>query len=309
MVSVVTPHRNDLKGIENIYDSLRNQTTPNWELIVVDDFSDSDIQEKLRMFSETILDSRVKIFFNEVKTNPAYCRNKGVQHAGYSNLVFLDSDDTITAKFIENRTVPVQEFIVYKNFHIINDNKKTALFSPIEDDFLAHFLQAKFSWQTTAILWNKAFFVKIGKFNEELILLEDIELSIRALVQGTNYKVLLDNELDFYYYVKSINIEKRNVEKVCDSVKDFVVILIRNSNFEIAQIHQLISYYYLCIRYLHRSGNRKESRFAKQVAEVFYKGKIMTWKAYCIALGLLFCYENGWIGKELFIRTNRYFFK
>lgn len=309
MVSVITPHRNDLTGIQRILGYLNLQTSDKWEWIIIDDCSDIEVQEELNFFISNLKDIRIKIALNENKKSASGCRNIGVDLATYSTMVFLDSDDTITNKFIENRSVEVKEFKVFKNFKTIDGKNKTELFSKIDSHYLENFLMAKFAWQTTAILWNKDFFIKIGKFNESLILLEDIELSIRALLRGSDYDVHNNTEIDFYYYVKPIDIEKRNVEKVCSSVVLFIDTVSEYLARDSKKSHFLKGYYYLCIRYLHRSNSSKDSLLVENVLRNLYSKDIVTIIKYNIGMFLLRLYKFRLISNNLFLRTNRYYFK
>lgn len=309
MVSVITPHRNDLAGIRKIFGYLNLQTSNKWEWIIVDDCSDIDVQEGLSVFIGNLKDSRIKISLNQNKKNAAGCRNIGVGLATYSTIVFLDSDDLITDKFIENRSIEIKEFKVFKNFKTINNKNETELFSKIEAHYLENFLMAKFAWQTTAIVWNKDFFIRIGKFNERLILLEDIELSIRALFKGSDYDVYSNKEIDFYYYVKPVDIKKRNVEIVCASVDLLIDTVFGYLPYDSKKSYHLKGYYYLCIRYLHRSNERKDISLVEDVLRNLYSKKIVTIARYGIGMLLLKLYRLRLISNDLFLKTNRYYFK
>ena len=53
---------------------------------------------------------------------------------------------------------------------------------------------------------------QLNILEQELKRLQDIELSIRALLLGTNYQVI-DNKVDFFYCVAPIDIKKRPVKE------------------------------------------------------------------------------------------------
>lgn len=204
-ISIITPHFNDIKGILNIKECLSAQTSDLWEWIIVDDCSDKEVQEKLKAISDN--SEKITVILNNTKTNASFCRNLGADKAKYNKLIFLDADDTILPDFVKNRLVEVKEFTVFQNFRV---QRKGGLgyFKGVMDNFKVNFLRANFGWQTTCVLWDKDFFFKIGKFDANLKLLQDVELVIRAMLEGSNYKIITNNEVDFYYDAPPIDVKK-----------------------------------------------------------------------------------------------------
>jgi len=308
-LSVITPHYNDFSGVKKIHDYLMSQSSEHWQWIIVDDCSDAEVKNNLIVFFENNVSSKIKIIFNELKTNASTCRNLGVEYAIYDNLVFLDSDDKITENFVKNRIIEVEEFAVFLNFNIFNSTGETKLFSNVKSDFSDHFLNANFVWQTTAVLWNSSFFKKLGKFNTSLILLEDIELSIRALISGDKFEILNNSDIDFYYYAKPIDVKQRTVAKVATSVNQLVENITTDFELNEIQLKKLKAYYFLSVRYLVRSGSKKDIKYVKSNLKLFISKKCITFLQYSIGVILLWAYSKKLISNTLFLKTNRYFFK
>lgn len=305
MISIITPHRNDLGGLQNILDCLKQQTVSNWEWIIVDDYSEGFIRQSLQQFLKANSHFPIDIVFNKACLGPSSARNIGAKKTSSQSFVFLDSDDTIGVKFVENRLLKVSDFIVFSNMNKINQlGTEETRFSEIRSDFLENFLKARFSWQTTAILWNKTFFNHIGGFNDELFLLEDIALSAKALILGKDYKVLIDNEIDFYYLTKTINFNYRTFKLVSKSVElliDAVVPLLdsRSKMF-------LKNYYYLSIRYFKRDDKASKRRLLRHL--IFFKNlKIINSFEFISAVLLIF--TSNLLSKNLFLKMNRKLFK
>ncbi|TCK68829.1 glycosyltransferase involved in cell wall biosynthesis [Winogradskyella wandonensis] len=307
-LSVITPHFNDFKGIQRVYECLKKQTSSNWEWIIVDDYSDTPVRQLLKDYFREKSSENIKLVFNDSKTNASVCRNVGVEESNYDKLVFLDSDDIILEDFISNRLVEINDFVVFRNFNTINNKGETKLFSTVSSDFLNHFLQAKFIWQTTAVLWNKEFFVKIGKFNPDLNLLEDIELSIRGLMLSTNYKVL-DNKVDFLYSVSPINTKKRSVDSLCSAVNYLIGYMHDSCQLNKRQRDLVTGYYYLCVRYFNRSTTKGDIVYVQNSLTEFYKKKYMSYLSYLRALSFIKLYKMNLISSDLFLRLNRRFYK
>lgn len=308
-ISIVTPHHNDVEGIKRISEKLSKQTSNQWEWIIVDDCSSFEAQQLLEEFVNNQLFGEMKLILNKEKTNASYCRNKGANEADFEKLVFLDSDDDFSIDFVANRLVSVDDFVVFLNFNSINGKGEIFPFSNIKSDFLDNFLQAKFAWQTTAVLWNKFFFKKIGGFDDNLPLLEDVEISIRGLLMGEKYLVNTNCDVDFFYFVKPIDIKKRNVEKVCRSVDYLVKSITTNFELDKKKLRLLKGYYFLCIRYLCKSNDINDVQFVKSSLAIFYSEKCISFSELFLAKFLLTLYKRKMITNSFFLKINRHFFK
>lgn len=308
-ISIITPHYNDVEGIKRIYEKLSKQTSTQWEWIIIDDCSSIEIQYLLKEFVNTQICSKIRLVLNDENKRASYCRNRGANEAIFEKLLFLDSDDDISIDFVKNRLIHVDDFVVFLNFNCINDKGGNFPFSNIKSDFLDNFLQAKFAWQTTAVLWNKYFFNKIGGFDGNLPLLEDIEISIRGLLMSEEYRVDTNCDVDFYYFVKPIDIKKRNVEKVCKSVDYFVKSITSKFELDRKKTQLLKGYYFLCTRYLCKSNDINDVQFVKSSLTIFYSAKCISLRELFLAQFLLHLYKRKMITNTFFLKINRYFFK
>lgn len=308
MISIITPHYNNFSGLENLLVCLKNQKSNEWEWIIVDDLSSREELDKLKHFEEENKGLNVRIFFNSHKQNASVCRNQGAALASHNVLVFLDSDDTISSEFVLNRRLEVKEFIVFQNILVVNKTSSTP-YSKIKNDFLNNFLKAKFAWQTTSILFNKQFFISIGGFDQNLKLLQDVELSIRILLVGSNYEILTNNEVDFFYRVNPIDIKKRTFEKVTDSVNYLIRKSTSKFNLSKEQKRIMSSYYFLSVRYFVKSSLSHDKRLVKNCLKTFYEEEIIGLNLYLTGKLLIKCYYWKLITKDQFINSNRFFFK
>ncbi|MEM5564587.1 glycosyltransferase family 2 protein [Psychroserpens sp. AS72] len=307
-LSIITPHYNEFDGLKRIYNCLQEQTDNGWEWIVVDDFSDNNIILKIEEWINDINENRIQFIKNTSKTNGSVCRNQGAEASCYNNLVFLDADDYISKDFVLNRALEFNEFAVFKNFAVVANNTIHTKGSSLNINYLDFFLNAKFIWQTTAILWKKPFFMEIGQFEPNLERLQDVELSIRALFVGTNYKVV-DNVVDFYYCAKPISLKHDIVRKSCESVRFLILKIHSTYSLDVRKQGLLKSYYYACVKNLHRSKNRQDVVYLKESLKLFYTKKYINTIQYFFGFALLILYKYHLISDSLFIKTNRYFFK
>lgn len=97
LVSVVIPCYNQGRFLADTLDSVRAQTYPQWECVIVNDGSTDDTRAVAQRYAG--LDARFKYIEQENRGLPG-ARNRGLREASGAYLQFLDSDDVIgDAKF------------------------------------------------------------------------------------------------------------------------------------------------------------------------------------------------------------------
>lgn len=99
LVSIIIPTYNEEKCIEDCLISLKKQSYPNQEIIVVDDGSTDKSIEIAKKLNVKILTQNHK--------GPGTARNLGASHATGEVLVFVDSDMTFEKDFIKDLTKPI----------------------------------------------------------------------------------------------------------------------------------------------------------------------------------------------------------
>jgi peptidoglycan/xylan/chitin deacetylase (PgdA/CDA1 family) len=100
-VSVVIPAHNAAATIAETIESLRDQTCPNWEAIVVDDGSRDETATIAARFAER--DARIRIV-NQPQMGVSAARNTGISLAHFDWLLFLDADDWLLPPHLERLT-------------------------------------------------------------------------------------------------------------------------------------------------------------------------------------------------------------
>lgn len=89
LVSVIMPAYNAGAYIANSINSVLRQTYPEWELIIVDDCSKDNTCEII----QSIKDTRIRLFQNDVNSGAAVSRNRALREAKGTWIAFLDGDD------------------------------------------------------------------------------------------------------------------------------------------------------------------------------------------------------------------------
>lgn len=208
MISVICPIFNKELYLAETIESVIQQSSDLWELILVDDGSaDNSIniaKQYADNYSSISLYER-KTVNSELKGANA-CRNIGANHAKGDWLVFLDADDIMLPNCIENRLQQIRLTDEYFNMMIfkvayakghpaqVYDNKATSNdivlalnkgAQAIKDIYLRKFLKFDLPWHTTGVVWKKSFFFEIGGFNRNYQRLQDPEIHTRALLEDS----------------------------------------------------------------------------------------------------------------------------
>lgn len=134
MLSIITPVYNSAKCIEKICKSLGEQTNTDFEWIIVDDCSeDEEYNQIVNMVNNT--NYNYIIIRSETNGGPGSARNIGLKNCSGEYVVFVDSDDTVSADFVETiEKIAMEQVsdIILFDFARINQNKKVC-FNKIEN--------------------------------------------------------------------------------------------------------------------------------------------------------------------------------
>ena len=99
MISVIVPIYNVEEYLEECLDSIKNQTYTNIEVILVNDGSTDASKEICKRYCSK--DNRFKLI-NQENHGQSVARNKGVANSTGEFITFVDSDDVVSAKYLEN---------------------------------------------------------------------------------------------------------------------------------------------------------------------------------------------------------------
>lgn len=98
LITVIVPVFNGAPYLSRCIDSILNQTYDNLQILIVDDGSKDNSLDIARKYEAE--DRRVRVFHQENQGVSA-ARNKGIQNADGSYVVFIDGDDYIASNMIE----------------------------------------------------------------------------------------------------------------------------------------------------------------------------------------------------------------
>ncbi len=125
-ISVIMPVYNTSQYLRRSIESVLNQTYKDFELICINDGSTDNSLEILQEYATH--DPRIKII-NQENSGAGYSRNKGIEKASGTYLSFIDADDWIDIKFLENALYTAKHYkadIVEttKSYNVYSNNNK-----------------------------------------------------------------------------------------------------------------------------------------------------------------------------------------
>lgn len=219
-ISIITPSFNRAHIIGETAASIFNQTSDDWEWVIVDDGSTDNSWDVLTSYAAK--DDRVKIFKRDRDPKGACsCRNIAVEKSSGDYVMFLDTDDVLSPFCIEQRlstiaAFPDCDFVVFPMLMFKDKLDDMNLLWNIdkEEDDLYRLLVGDPVCQGTGPLWRKQSFVDIGMWREDLKLWQDVELHIRSLLKPVKYAKRLDLKPDVFLRVSDGSLSRGGFNSV-----------------------------------------------------------------------------------------------
>ncbi len=236
VVSILTPSFNRADLYTETLASLKKQTYPHWEELIVDDGS---CEECCGLMHRIIADEpRVRwIERNRGPKGACTCRNIGVEQSRGKYLIFLDTDDLLTPYCIEQRVKvmeqnPELDLAIFPSeiFNKVPGDAGRWWNIETDRDLLTRQFHQDAICQGTGCIWKKSSFVKIGMWAEQLAIWQDIDLFLRAWIQDYKVKVCFDHPPDLLYrehysLSRSGFYSRQKVESRCQVIRDAVKML------------------------------------------------------------------------------------
>lgn len=120
-LSIIMPCYNSSDTIKEAIDSVRNQTSDEWQLIIVNDGSTDNTLEIASTYAKQ--DSRINVINSRVRRGVAESRNVGINTAEFDYIGFLDSDDTLDRNFVSTMLLNAEKHkvdIVWCQYNLVN---------------------------------------------------------------------------------------------------------------------------------------------------------------------------------------------
>ena len=126
-VSIITASYNYENYIKETIESVINQTVQDWEMIIVDDGSSDNSVEIVKSYCNA--DKRIKLFQHEKGMNKGLAETLklGIEKASGEWIVFLESDDTITPDYLEEKYKVIAQYpdvsFIFNDINMFGNNE------------------------------------------------------------------------------------------------------------------------------------------------------------------------------------------
>ena len=183
-ISVIIPAFNRASTLTRAIDSVKEQSYKVSEIIVVDDGSSDATSEVAKMYPEVLV-------LRQNNMGVSTARNNGVMMASSDWVAFLDSDDTWHPKKLAFQIAHHKKFpdtmVSYTDEVWIRDDKEWPVPKKFKKPEKVTFENSLdfCNIAPSSILINKAYFERLGGFDENLEVCEDYDLWLRILKEGS----------------------------------------------------------------------------------------------------------------------------
>jgi glycosyltransferase involved in cell wall biosynthesis len=174
-ISVIIPVYNGERYLGDAIESILQQTVQPLEIIVVDDGSSDATKEVAKKF-----ESDIQYVYQENSGIPV-TRNKGLELAKGELVTFIDADDILVENKLEIQLglldqKPEYEMVIGFLYRIP--------FSKAYQEISLDGVKGECATSLGSTLLKKQVFEKVGNFDEEMALAEDVDLFLRILESG-----------------------------------------------------------------------------------------------------------------------------
>ncbi len=188
--TIIIPTLNEEDYLPRLLNNLKSQTKKDFEVIIVDGYSNDKTVEKGLSFRKELPISLFKVKKNNVSTQ----RNFGAMKAKGRYLIFLDADTQVSSGFISQlkKIINKKPGLVYiPSLKPEDSNYQYKIFFKLINYLveLSQSFNRPFS-SGGSLIFEKDFFLTIGGFNEKLFISEDHNLLHKAKNWGVTAKFL-----------------------------------------------------------------------------------------------------------------------
>jgi len=180
LISIITISRNPGEALYRTLDSVKKQTSSEFEYLVIDGASDDGTLEIYKEYSKII-----NVFRSEPDNGIFDAMNKGIDLCSGDHILFLNAGDAFSTEYsVEAIAKLVQEISVELYFGKIIwvDTRKKNIITSKHGHLEKKIQLANENFPHPATIYTRTAFEKYGKFNLEFPVYADYEWNLRALV-------------------------------------------------------------------------------------------------------------------------------
>lgn len=230
LISIIVPVYMAEKCIKNCLDSLKIQTYENIEILLINDGSTDNSGEICDYYAKC--DSRFRVI-HQSNNGVSNARNTGLNLCSGEYITFVDSDDIVSAEYIQN----LLEGFLYENIDIsacsyisgndfsnidwkLNDVAKEKKIILDSGEVVRDLCYSKFPFNDFDLtsVWGKLYKKSVVaeiRFNEDMIIGEDFAFNFKVYRNAS--KIYCSNKKLYFYYVHDKSVMR--TQKKCGVVE------------------------------------------------------------------------------------------
>ena len=214
LVSVYIPSKNRQHLLSIALDSVRQQSYPSIEILVVDDGSTDNTFDYLTHLASEL--TNLRIFKNEKSIGACASRNIAIKHAKGDFVTGLDDDDTFLPNRIETLMNAYNDKYAFVCSSMLWDYGKNKRLIDAKEREISLSAQLDYNEATSQILTKKSRILEVGGFDEHFVSCQDYDLWTRLIIKyGNAFRIAAPS-----YIVNDTGSSERMI-KGPDSVKGY----------------------------------------------------------------------------------------
>lgn len=187
-ITAAIPTYNGAHRIARALASIRGQTQPPEEVLIIDDASEDDLTPLLQLFA----DLPIRVCRHERNRRDSGARNTAMREARGDFVAFLDDDDewlpnklAVQCALLEQQSRDAIAFCSYIRHHLASGEEE--LISPKPQNWRRHFLYFGGLGSGTTMMLSRDAFERVGLFDESMPRLSDCDWLLRAHEAGMTF--------------------------------------------------------------------------------------------------------------------------
>ncbi len=262
LFSIIIPTYNHAHFIKRCLDSVLNQSFQNWEVIVVNNFSEDNTIEIVEGYNNP----RIRLINNANRGIIAVSRNKGISEAKGYWICFLDSDDWWYPNKLDASLPYLIDYdLVYHNldkYYSVNKSKGKVYGRELYGDLAKDLLINSNGIPNSSVIIRKTIVDVIGFISEDkkLIAVEDSDYWLRATFATNKFK-FIDKSLGAYWIGGNISVSEKQIIRENNLFNKYKYLL---NEEEIKYAHFIRSL--SKARILHKLGKFNEAKKEYQIS-------------------------------------------
>lgn len=216
LLSIIIPCYNNGKYLVDMIECFRHQTSPCWEMIIVDDGSTDDTPKRV---IEHTTDMHNVTFMqrNRLPKGSVVCRNIGFERSKGKYVCHLDADDLVSPTFVEHRiafmeahpnvdyaSFPAKTFTDSNDLPTFSTEAETWGVNDESGDLLGRFLKADYPFSVWNNIYRKEAIVGLP-WDENVLIYTDFSFIVPGILIGLKHSFSGLEEIDYYYRVEQTN--------------------------------------------------------------------------------------------------------